>query len=92
MKLNRIFFGVTLLCSITFLSSCSDDKASSPKQQLKINGNTVSLKDANIYLTYSSSCCDGIEYRNYELLMGSLQTKVEETVGTLVITQMQHIS
>lgn len=59
-----------LLASALFLNSCSKDDAS-PKLQLVADGDTYTLKGANLYLTRGSSY-NGHNYRDYIISDGTL--------------------
>lgn len=63
MKVKSIFRSALALAFL-ILISCGDE-SSSPKRQFVINGQTVTLKGANIYLTGEYECCGGMEYREY---------------------------
>jgi hypothetical protein len=61
----------TLVIAVLAFTACSDDD-SSPKKQFSFDGETVTLKGANLYLTYDGNAGNGTHlYRDYFISDGT---------------------
>jgi hypothetical protein len=59
-----------LMATMGLLSSCKDDEKESPKLEFTFDGETISLKGANLYLTRESTS-SGRPYRDYFISDGT---------------------
>lgn len=68
-----------LAMAIVLVSACSDDEKTATKKQFVFDGETVSLKDANLLLFYEGSDGNGHIFRDYFITDG---TYAEEREGS----------
>ena len=86
MKLKSTLTSFMVAAFLVLIHSCSSDDTA-PKQQFVINGETITLKGANLYLTGGSNCCNDHDYRDYfitdgEFVSGSGWSKSDYTNAT----------
>lgn len=70
MNLKRTLTGMLAIATL-LLSACGDDDNASPKEQFSFDGETVTLKDANLYLTYETEYNETHMYRDYFITDGT---------------------
>lgn len=64
MNIKKMLAAILAL-AVVLLSACGDDEKPAPKAKFDFNDNTVSLKDANLYLLYENQDGSGHIYRDY---------------------------
>lgn len=70
MNLKRILTG-TLAVITLLLAACGDDDNSGPKEQFAFGDETITLKDANLYLVEEDTYSDTHIYRDYFITDGT---------------------
>lgn len=61
----------TLAIAALLLTACGDDEKTALKEQFSFDGETVSLSNANLYLTYEDTYNDTHVYRGYFITDGT---------------------